>query len=174
MAYADGADLCLPEQLRSLLASPPVASRLSAAPWLEPGVAHGCVIAVGDVVARLLLEHGVKPFGVIADCATMRRNSGCPRLEDHYTRIEKVANPQGRITPEAYKAAYSIARHGGALIVEGEEDLLALPAILGARQGCIVAYGYPGLASILVPVGSWVKRLVLSILSSFAPCGPKS
>ena len=55
-----------------------------------------------------------------------------------------------------------------AVIVDGEEDLLALVAISVAPDGSLVVYGQPNEGLVLVPVTSQKKKEIADILALMA------
>jgi uncharacterized protein (UPF0218 family) len=59
------------------------------------------------------------------------------------------------------------AHHKQTIVVAGEEDLLALPAILLAPLGAIVLYGQWDRGAILVKVNEEKKKEVLGIVEKF-------
>ncbi|MEM1944827.1 MAG: DUF359 domain-containing protein, partial [Nitrososphaerota archaeon] len=86
------------------------------------------VIAVGDVTASMLLDSGVKPNVMVVDDRVERRSYTHPSPEGY--AVIKVSNRAGSIAPEAaYAIAGAIERGVNVVVlVDGEEDLLALPA----------------------------------------------
>jgi uncharacterized protein (UPF0218 family) len=52
-------------------------------------------------------------------------------------------------------------------LVDGEEDLLAIPVILNAPLGTRVVYGLPGKGAILIAVDRKIKASFEDILSRF-------
>jgi len=168
---------CLPGRLRSLLAYPPPASLLVAG-TVPPRLARRVFVSVGDRVSLSLLAAGHRPRIIVVDCATRRSRTGCGDVVDHAAeyRVVHVSNPRSALTREAVRAIYEAAavRRPTLVVVDGEEDLLALPAIRAAPHGVYVAYGYPGVAAILAKVGGSLKRLAASLMNEFVPCRPKS
>jgi uncharacterized protein (UPF0218 family) len=80
--------------------------------------------------------------------------------------IVRVKNPAGTITDEAVSAVER-ALSGGervGLIVEGEEDLLALPAVLYAPLNSLVVYGQPYEGVVVVRVTQEKKDEVAQTL----------
>jgi uncharacterized protein (UPF0218 family) len=69
----------------------------------------------------------------------------------------RVINPAGTLTPELYNIFETI-KIPAKIIVEGEDDLATLPAVLTAPIGSIVAYGQPNEGMILVEVDEQKKR----------------
>jgi len=93
------------------------------------------VIAIGDVVVENLLKVSIEPAMLIID--------GKSRREDLETTIQcdiTVKNPQSEITDELIDA---IKKGYKRILVEGEEDLAALPAILYADENSVIVYGQP-------------------------------
>ncbi len=166
--------LRLPARLRGLLRLLPPGSRIVADSCeLLRLLRYRHVVAVGDYVTRLLRWLGVEPWVMVYDCATMRSETVCPWKED-----VTVRNPASTLSLEAWQVVCSAVRRGEPkrIRVEGEEDLLALAAIMCCPQGCVVVYGYPGVGSIVAEVNAELKRLVRYVLSEMARCpeGPKS
>lgn len=112
--------------------------------------ADGPVIAVGDVVTYHLEEAGRTPDVAVVDGLTKREEVGgevaevVSELTERVNRVE-VENPAATLTREmvvALRDAIS-ATEPVAIVVEGEEDLVALPAIVAAPVGASVVYGQP-------------------------------
>jgi hypothetical protein len=77
-----------------------------------------------------------------------------------------VKNPPSKITKELQDAVKD-AVPPLKIIVEGEEDLATLPAILMAQFGSVVAYGQPNEGIVLVEVTKEKKREIADILKLF-------
>lgn len=171
-----GTALCMPDELRPLLASRTPRGRL------VPSLAHvlaelrySRLVVIGDRVTRSAFELGLEPVLAIYDCVEMREDVVCPEPPSHYRR-KAVSNPRSSISFEAARVIRDAIRQGAntAIQVYGEEDLLAIPAILYADTGYVVAYGQPSRGVVLVRVDSYVKRLVANLLRSFEPCSASS
>ena len=115
------------------------------------------VITVGDIVSSRALEAGISVSLRIVDQKTMRQPIvSLPRPSKNTYRVR---NPPGVITEESLatiKRAMNV--EDALIIVEGEEDLLALPAALEAPDQSFVVYGQP-LEGIVVIVASDVVKL---------------
>lgn len=106
------------------------------------------LISVGDFVTANLWMSGLRPDVAIVDTRVMRRASRRDLREMmglEYAALE-CRNPPGTLTAEALdcvRDAISAAEGGGKvlLVVDGEEDLLALPAIVLAPSRSVVIYG---------------------------------
>ena len=117
------------------------------------------VVAVGDYTFMRLVESGVRPVLGIVDCETLREWRGCPEPPSGY-RVVEARNPRGRISWEAWRAvAEALETRGETLIiVRGEEDLVAIPAILEAPEDALIAYGVPW-AGLNVVEAVWARPL---------------
>ncbi len=123
------------------------------------------LISVGDVVSQNLHEYGVNPVLTIIDHVSLR-DIAMPRQET----VEKtvyVQNPRGTITEQAVLAVKSAleSRVHTHIIVEGEEDLLVLIAVLYAAQDAFVVYGQPYCGIVVVKASSEKKAQVKGFLN---------
>ncbi|MDH7555599.1 MAG: GTP-dependent dephospho-CoA kinase family protein [Candidatus Methanosuratincola sp.] len=123
------------------------------------------VIVVGDFTLKSLIDNGFVPDLAIYDKRT--RRSGFQKL--NLPPSCKVNNPPGTITDEAFSAIKVALGSKGitAIYVEGEEDLLSIPAILLSPIGSIVVYGMPDRGMVLVEADEETKNRVRSILDRF-------
>ena len=124
------------------------------------------VAAVGDYTFARLLEEGIEPVLGVVDCETMREWRGCPRAPPSY-RVVRARNPRGMVSWEAWEAvADALARGERVLVVvEGEEDLVAIPVILESPGEMLVAYGVPW-AGLNIVEAAWAKPLAEYIARS--------
>ncbi|MGA2385960.1 MAG: GTP-dependent dephospho-CoA kinase family protein [Candidatus Bathyarchaeia archaeon] len=127
------------------------------------------IISVGDVVSRNLHEHRIHPQISIIDNKSLRNQA----LEETLTaeKTVHVINPQGTITKEAIAAvkdAIDKNEHTH-IVVEGEEDLLALIAVLYAPKKAVVVYGQPYTGIVVVQVTSRKKAQAEKLLKSMKP-----
>jgi len=77
-----------------------------------------------------------------------------------------VKNPAGVITLEAWETIKRAMKDEEALIVvEGEEDLLALPCIVESPNNSLVLYGQPSKGLVVVDTNTNVKSEASLILS---------
>jgi hypothetical protein len=124
------------------------------------------VIAVGDVTLKALLEAGCIPDLGIFDRQTKRLPCEFPKVE-----TKTVKNPAGEITDEAVssikKALFARRMQRVMLVVEGEEDLLALAAITQAPNGSLVIYGMPNRGMVVATADSETKEKVAFVISQF-------
>jgi len=124
------------------------------------------VISVGDTVSRNLAKKGFTPRLSIVDNKCMRKSVEPARLAADQTVC--VKNPQGTITDEAEGAIVNALRgtQSVKMVVEGEEDLLTLPAILHAPNNALVVYGQPYEGIVVVTVTDEKRAEIKAILKS--------
>src|SRR5205807_10090488 len=121
------------------------------------------VVAVGDVVSRETLVAGIRVDLRILDHISMRRPTAAFNLK--VKKTYHVKNPAGVITLEAWETIKRAMKDEEALIVvEGEEDLLALPCIVESPNKSLVIYGQPGQGLVVVETTMDVKNEASVIL----------
>ena len=127
------------------------------------------IITVGDVATKTLLDSGVTPRLAIIDFRVGRKSSSI--LEKYRDSLVKkslsVKSGPGYISKEALQAIRAKHKEKRVIIVDGEEDLLALPAIVHAPEGSIVYYGQPGEGLVEVVVTQEKKKDVVALLERF-------
>lgn len=163
--------LKLPDEVRPLLKRPlgqlfpNVAAAIERLRQLHPPR----LIAVGDVVTADLLEAGLKPDVAVVDMKVMRLpiDEKIKRsVETFEAKVVRVKNKAGTITPELRKAL-KIAKSPLKIVVDGEEDLATLPAVLSAPLGSAVVYGQPGEGLVLIEVTEPKRREFEMLLKQF-------
>lgn len=129
------------------------------------------IITVGDKVSRNLSDRGISVQLSIIDNKSMRKRVK-PLVLGQKTLL-KVKNPPGTITEEAIfvirKALHS--QKQVSIVVEGEEDLLALPAVLYAPENSAVIYGQPYVGVVVVKVTPEKKEEARKLLDEMACSG---
>jgi len=130
------------------------------------------VVTVGDVVTYHLLRADRRPDVALVDGKTERETVG----DDVWAAIEgfdrRVAVPNPAATLSAsllveLRAALDRADTGTGttlLVVDGEEDLAALPAVLAAREGASVVYGQPDEGMVLATTTPERRAVVRDLL----------
>jgi GTP-dependent dephospho-CoA kinase len=124
------------------------------------------IISVGDVVSRNLHKSNINPQLTIIDNVSLRNQKIAE--EAPVEKTVYVKNPQGTITHEAMvaiKEALKTKEHIH-IIVDGEEDLLALIAVLYAPENSFVVYGQPYSGMVIIKVSSEKKAQVKAFLNS--------
>ncbi len=115
-------------------------------------LAEGPFVTVGDRVTETFTDKGLSPLLEIVDAREMRRERKLPK--GLYQALVKVRNPAGTITEEAMNAIRESFKKGERIriLVDGEEDLLALPCIYYGPNGLKVLYGQPKKGIVCVEV----------------------
>jgi uncharacterized protein (UPF0218 family) len=122
------------------------------------------IISVGDVTSGMLLELGLRPKVMVVDGRVERRRYPPPGSSGYET--VRVENPPGCISAEAAEMLERALESGEytMVLVDGEEDLLALPAIYLMPDDAVVLYGQPGAGCVIVRGGRDIRRLVEEIM----------
>jgi GTP-dependent dephospho-CoA kinase len=122
------------------------------------------VTTVGDVVSRETQAAGIPVNLRIIDQMTLRKRIGHVEIKAEETY--RVSNPAGLITKEAWDTIKRALQDREAVIyVEGEEDLLAIPAILESPDRAIVVYGQPSQGIVIVTTSQDIKKEVGAIVN---------
>ncbi len=122
------------------------------------------LVLVGDVVSRTIHGQGVIAKVQIIDNKERRG----PTIEQTrpVARTIRVTNQAGTINKASWGAlveAFHRAKDT-LVVVDGEEDLLALVAVLTAPNGALVVYGQPSEGIVLVRVNENSRGKVLNLL----------
>jgi uncharacterized protein (UPF0218 family) len=126
------------------------------------------IIAVGDVVTYHLAAAGRPPDVAVVDGRTEREAvddevwAGVPDLD---RRVE-VANEPATLSAGLVAALVDAATSDDRVlvVVDGEEDLAALPAVAAAPGGATVVYGQPGEGMVGVAVTADARAAVRALL----------
>jgi uncharacterized protein (UPF0218 family) len=156
----------VPESLRPDLKEPLGPVFADAEQLLE--AASQPMVAVGDMVTYHLLAAGTVPTVAVVDGRTERTavdQSVRDRITGFDTQIE-VENAAATITADLLDALNTALENAGTtlIVVDGEEDLATLPAVLAAPDGASVVYGQPGEGMVLVTVDADTRAQVRPLL----------
>jgi uncharacterized protein (UPF0218 family) len=125
------------------------------------------LIAVGDVVTAHLLTE-TTPDVALVDGKTEREALADDRRVDRdaFDRVVHVRNPAATLSEELLAQLADALGDDAAtlLVVEGEEDLAAVPAIAAAPSGASVVYGQPGEGMVLAAVDSETRAAMLEFI----------
>jgi hypothetical protein len=123
------------------------------------------VITVGDRVTETAAELGRVPDVQIVDGVEKRKKRVAPDIP-RAVEIE-VKNPPATITAEAVRGIRAAFRgkKPARVLVEGEEDLLAIPAVVLAPMAANLYYGQPHEGVVLVKVDAKAKSRSRRILA---------
>lgn len=129
------------------------------------------LVLVGDTVTRNAFQAGVKPDVAVIDHMEKRRKA----LDYQFNakHVFRIKNPAGMIELTAWAAVdEAVKKEGGSIIdVDGEEDLLAIPAVLVSPEKSLVVYGQPSEGIVLVRVSAEKKIAVRKIVDEMEKVG---
>lgn len=137
------------------------------------------ILAVGDVVTGHLVAAGRQPDVALVDGRTQRGaidESVRDRLDDVVDLDVlddpdlAVSNPPATLTRELLSALREAvdAADPTVVLVDGEEDLAAVPAVLVAPDGAAVVYGQPGEGMVLVEVDGTARTEARALFERLA------
>jgi uncharacterized protein (UPF0218 family) len=157
----------LPEDMRDELKVPlgPVVQEGELVAGID---AAGPICTVGDMTTGTAHRLGLPIHLAVVDYQTKRRPD--PRWVEALSpvgeRKVEVTNAPATITASMYNGiieAWS-SRTSVKMVVDGEEDMAALPAILHSPEGATVIYGIPDTGVCLVQVDGRARDVVSDIL----------
>ena len=129
------------------------------------------VVSIGDMVTYTLLKNGFFPDIAIVDFRHRRKDIDHRMkgiIESFGDERIRAKNPPSTITADlinSIKRSYSVSERKKVLIVvEGEEDLSSLPAILLAPEGVTIIYGLLDKGIVLIDVTEKERELVRNVL----------
>ena len=123
------------------------------------------IVAVGDVVSSNMIRYGIYPQVFIVDNRVMREPIAPIQADANQTIF--VKNPAGTLTEEAREGIQKALDKEGYLIrvmVDGEEDLLTLAAVVRAPENSLVIYGQPHEGVVVVVITREKKDEVRKIM----------
>ncbi|SDK83746.1 GTP-dependent dephospho-CoA kinase family protein [Natronorubrum texcoconense] len=167
-ADVDDQLLVLPDDLRHELKEPMGPIETDADVLLS--AVDGPLIAVGDVVTYHFLQAGRAPDVAVVDERTKRSavDEEIRETVTESTNLEAV-NPPAELSAEMIEALREAmaSDEPTTILVEGEEDLVALPAIVAAPEGASVVYGQPGEGMVHVKVSDDHRTEMRALLERF-------
>jgi len=135
------------------------------------------VIAIGDIIVDALMKQGIEPEVKIIDFRSRRKEFLISNFKflfkSKFLNFKKYINEPGTINIKTAEKLQQMIRHPSGveakswLVIDGEEDLLALPAILFAPLGSLVLYGHWQLGVVGVEVTEEIKEKVFQTIKKF-------
>ena len=160
--------LLLPTKLREQLRKP-LGTVVADTSEVMQHIQNKMVITVGDIVTQSLLDASYVPAMSIIDLKTRRHT--IPSQSFQIT--EKIVNPAGTIQRKTVEVflhnlkRYLQTHEAQILMIDGEEDLIALPAILLAPLESVVLYGQYDQGVVINEVTEEKKKVILKLLKRF-------
>jgi len=115
------------------------------------------IITVGDYCS-LALPSDVKIFDGKIKRKKIRK---FPKYSYH------LSNPAGTIRKEVWPVLKRAIKENKNIFVDGEEDLLVIPAVLISKKNMAVVYGFPGKGVCLIELSLQVKKNLKKLLKKF-------
>ncbi len=164
----------MPESLRSQLQKPlgPVVTINQLIVTLTENY-PSVVISVGDVITKALLQKKVVPSIQIIDDKKQRKLIPAKYRLARLSNPIKARNVPGTISRASVKAfikaidLFFSTKKPQQIVIDGEEDLTALAAILLSPLNSQVVYGQPGEGVVAVIVDEIAKDKIKHILQKF-------
>lgn len=128
-------------------------------------IAESTMIAsVGDATTENLLKIGVIPSIQIVDARERREERRVPK--ETQKALLRISNPAGSISSDAINAIKKsfLLPQPVRILVDGEEDLLAIPLVAMSPEGSVVFYGQPKRGLVAVIVNKRKRKSVISML----------
>ncbi len=124
------------------------------------------VVTVGDRVTETLHSLGTTPAVHVVDGVERRSVREPPDVP--HARLVRVKNPAGTLTQDAIEGMREAFAGSKPVrvMVDGEEDLMAMLAIAMAPVSAMVFYGQPGVGVVAVKVNGVSKSRNRSILAA--------
>jgi len=124
------------------------------------------IISVGDIVSESMTKRGIYPQVMIVDNKVMREPIAPIFLGTD--QIMHLKNPPGTLTDQAWSIMQEALRQvqRTKVVVDGEEDLLTLAAVLCAPESSLVVYGQPHEGIVVVSVTERSKGMIRRIVEA--------
>jgi uncharacterized protein (UPF0218 family) len=124
------------------------------------------VISVGDAVSDNMMKHGISLQVLVVDNKIMR-DPIQPIVADAEQTLH-LKNPPGALTEEAWLVTRKALSGKGRtkVLVDGEEDLLTLVAVLCAPENSFVVYGQPHEGIVVVKVTEKTREEIHRIVDA--------
>lgn len=135
------------------------------------------VISVGDATTNKLLSYGIIPDVSVIDGYERRKKKATRSTKATIYSLNSkknvslfsCVNPPGSISVDSISIIKISLKSKKPVIMEiiGEEDLLALPFLLLARNDSMVFYGQPGEGMVVVRVTDAVRKKAKELIEMF-------
>jgi GTP-dependent dephospho-CoA kinase len=118
------------------------------------------VISVGDSTTDRLISFGILPDLSVIDGKERRLKRSSSMSNSNLQKELRCSNPAGTISREAVSLLQDALRshYPVRVIVDGEEDMLALPVFSIAPDCSVVLYGQPLEGIVIVKINSKTRK----------------
>lgn len=166
--------MVLPDKLRKELKKPlgeVIVRDVDIRDHVRKNITH-TLITVGDVATKRLLDMSIMPSLAIIDLRVGRKPF--QPLEAYNfpkdVKIVRVVSGPGYISKEAIEAVKTWSNeryYNQVIVVEGEEDLMVLPAVVYASEKTIIYYGQPKEGIVMIQVTDKKREEIQAIMDQF-------
>jgi len=130
------------------------------------------VITIGDITTQEFNKKNINQILSIIDFQVQREEKFTEISElifNGKTEIEKVKNLAGEINGNIFeKIKNSLeSKNRKIILIDGEEDLIVIPAILIAPLGFRIYYGQPNVGIVEIIVNEEIKEKIYKLLNKF-------
>lgn len=158
-------DFILPENLREKLSKPfgEIVGKIGT-------VLNENIVTVGDETTKTFVSKNIDPRLCIVDFKNNREKKykEVSELGLSDRNVISVNNPSGAITKELLEAVKNgLGKNNCVVLVDGEEDLAVIPAVLASPLGFRIYYGQPGEGIVEILVTESKKDEIKKLLSQF-------
>jgi len=129
------------------------------------------VICVGDMVTYTLLKFDIRMDVAVVDYKTCRGSFAFAETIRSMTQNRtKIINNPATISDEAYETMKKVMEGSFPLDptllieVEGEEDLLLMPAVVHAPESAVLFYGQPNVGMVAVYPDIELRKTMINFL----------
>jgi len=123
------------------------------------------IVSVGDATTSKLVSYSLIPDLAIVDDRIERHD--VPPVDLSNFKVQTAINPAGEITSDAWikiREALKMESIKTIIKIEGEEDLLVLPAVLEVSTNSKILYGQPQEGLVLITVTEERKQFVKNLM----------
>jgi uncharacterized protein (UPF0218 family) len=127
------------------------------------------IVTVGDICTLAYLDLGLKPHLAVYDYRYKRMDleqEKIAKLKEVYPNPRTFPNPAGELSDEVVQNAPNLLMLGGSVLIEGEDDLVALAFINAANEEYLILYGQPDEGIVVVRPDKETKKKIRKILES--------
>ena len=128
------------------------------------------IISVGDVVSETMIKNCVYPHVLVVDNKVLREP--VKPFEVEVDRTLYVKNPPGMLEEDAWAVMREALKLEGLtkVLVDGEEDLFTMVAVLCAPKNSLVVYGLPNRGVVAVRVTEKAIGKVRRVVDAMEVC----
>ncbi|MBU0591977.1 DUF359 domain-containing protein [Candidatus Micrarchaeota archaeon] len=152
----------IPENIRNKLKTPLGKLYPSVSEVSELKTKHR-IICIGDICTLNLLSIGIVPHLAVFDHLFMRNILDAEKvqiLQKNFKNPKKYKNPAGTLSEAIIRDAAMLIKNGGAVLIDGEEDMTALAFIISADENDVIIYGQPNEGVVVVKPDKKLKEKV--------------